>query len=389
MLDNGASVDSLDDRSDHEHYKIEKPAKKYALLAASLEIMNTSRADSAPLLRLLVERGANLYLPINDMETLIHWLFEVSEYEIVNTLMEDSCVARIDFNARAQTGKSVLMAAANNTECLPGYSHRHWESKHTGFPVRILDTGRADATLTDNDGKTALHHMLHNPDMEDDVVLQFLDRPEVKPTLFTKDSEGYNPLHYAFRVLRPAAVESLLSKGVNVLTPDPQSKIALHYIADQCLQIHRDRRNQGRLQIDQPTSFFEQSLTLWNKFLSAGGDINARDENGDPPLFTYLASQMQYDYRKTTNSCHIDYFEKLFPSNCEVDLQAINQEGESALHIVAKRSTSSSEHDEKLFEMLMKKGLDALKEDNKGRSALDVASACGQEGIVGLLSRTK
>ncbi|CAK4031069.1 hypothetical protein FOQG_06417 [Lecanosticta acicola] len=190
MLDKGASVDSFDSRSDCLDDDITEPVKKYALLCATLGIMNAGAKDSAPLVRTLVEKGANLYLPVNDNETLIHWIFERSKYEIVDTLMKQPCVSRIDFNEKDQRGRTVLMAAANWTECLPGYRHRHWDGKVPGLPIRMLDTGRSDATITDEQGKTALHHLLDNPDMEDEVVMQLVDRPEVQPTVFTRDGHG-------------------------------------------------------------------------------------------------------------------------------------------------------------------------------------------------------
>jgi ankyrin repeat protein len=44
-------------------------------------------------------------------------------------------------------------------------------------------------------------------------------------------------------------------------------------------------------------------------------------------------------------------------------------------------------HDKELFVMMMDKGLDPLREDSKGRSALDIASAYDKDDIVGLLGR--
>lgn len=394
MLDNGASVDSIEPASDDEYDEeiVEKKVTRYALLSTARDILNTTTGEFAPLTKVLVERGANLYVPVNESQTLIHWMLQYPKYEIVDTLMLEPCVSRIEFNAKDQRGRTVLMAAANWTECLEGYGHMHWDAKVTGIPIRILDTGRADAKLVDNDGKTVLHHILENPDMGDEVVLEFLDREEVKPILFTKDNEGYSPLHSALRVLRPEAVKCLLSKGADLLGSDCYGKTALHYIADQCLQTDRARRNQCRLSICQPYDFFDQCLSLWNNFRASEGDINAQDKEGNPPLFVYLGSRARDNNRNETKCCHLECMQYLFPNDTGVDLHAVNHEGETALHIVAQREKAyytSQVHDSSLFEMLMKMGLDPLKEDKKGRSALDVASACGNEEIVRLLSRSK
>lgn len=393
MLDNGASVDSIDPASDDEYDEIlEEKVTGYALLTTAMGILNTTPDEFAPLTRLLVERGANLYVPVNKSQTLIHWMLQYPKYETVDALLLEPCVSRIDFNEKDQRGRTVLMAAANWTECLEGYGYKHWDPKAPGIPIRILDTGRADAKLVDDEGKTALHHILENSDMEDEVILQFLDRDEVRPILFTKDNEGYSPLHNALRVLRPEAVKRLLSKGANLLDPDHYGRTALHYIADQCLKKDRERRNQCGLPIDQPHDFFDQCLSLWNSFRASGGDINAQDKDGTPPLFVYLSCRARTNDRSETKCCHLELMRSLFPNDSGVDLHAVNNEGETALHVVAQRKKgyfTSQDHDSKLFEMLMKIGLDPLKEDKKGRSALDVASACGNEEIVRLLSRSK
>ena len=73
-----------------------------------------------------------------------------------------------------------------------------------------------------------------------------------------------------------------------------------------------------------------------------------------------------------------------------MDIFALNKSGEGALHMVAGRVNTYSTvdgHDKKLFVLMMNKGLDPLKEDERGRSALDIASACEKDDIVGLLGR--
>ncbi|KAK3385297.1 hypothetical protein B0H63DRAFT_472681 [Podospora didyma] len=81
--------------------------------------------------------------------------------------------------------------------------------------------------------------------------------------------------------------------------------------------------------------------------------------------------------------CHHEHYGKLFPSGCGVDVFAANHDGETALHLIAERSQRAGlGHDKALFEATMAKGLDPLQEDNLGRSALDVASACEKIYIV-------
>ncbi|KAK0706301.1 hypothetical protein B0T26DRAFT_680004 [Lasiosphaeria miniovina] len=72
-------VDSLDEKrhSRGVDYILIDSRKVYALLCTAFaEELNSSVSSSMPLLRALVTRGADLYLPLNDDETMIHFLFQ-------------------------------------------------------------------------------------------------------------------------------------------------------------------------------------------------------------------------------------------------------------------------------------------------------------------------
>jgi ankyrin repeat protein len=392
LLDHGSSPDILSEtkHSRNVHYNLTKSRRVYPVLCAAFaEKINTQVANTVPLLRTLIGHGANLYLPLNDDETLIHFLFVYPEYEVIDELLKQPCASQIDFNHRDQRGQTVLMAACNWRETLPGFSHRHWEKLPTGPPVRMLDLG-ADATLVDNLGKTALHHLLSNPGLPDDTLIEFISRTEVAPTLFQKDQEGYSPLHYALRLLRPQVCEALLAKGADLLQPDPQGRTALHYIASQCLLNTREPGSPGRLNIELGNDYFNQCHVLWEKFIFQGGSINVPDKAGNTPLHTYLSSPTSNGYKSHPESCHTDHYASLFSEDSGVDIFALNKAGEGALHMIAGRENTYSTvegHDKRLFVLMMNKGLDPLHEDEKGRSALDIASACEKDDIVGLLGR--
>ncbi|KAF4943583.1 hypothetical protein FGADI_13316 [Fusarium gaditjirri] len=392
LLFHGSSPDipSEAKHSRSVHYHLTKSRRVYPVLCAAFaEKLNTQVANTLPLLRSLIVHGANLYLPLNDDETLIHLLFVYPAYEVIDELLKLPCASKIDFNHRDQGGQTVLMAACNWREILPGFSHRHWEKLPAGPPVRMLDLG-ADATLVDNLGKTALYHLLSNPGLPDDTLIEFINRKEVAPTLFQTDQEGYSPLHYALQLLRPRVCEALLLKGADLLQPDPQGRTALHYIASQCLLNTREPGSPGRLNIELGHDYFNQCHVLWRKFIAQGGSINVPDKAGNTPLHTYLSSPTNNGYNCHPESCHTDHYAILFPEDSGVDILALNKAGEGALHMIARRVNTYSTvegHDKRLFVLMMSKGLDPLKEDEKGRSALDIASACEKDDIVGLLGR--
>ncbi|OBS28294.1 hypothetical protein FPOA_02235 [Fusarium poae] len=350
-------------------------------------------SNSVPLLVALIQHGANLYVPLNDDETLIHFLFEDTAYEVIEALLQEPCVSRIDFNRRDQRGRTILMAACSWRRNLLGYTsksrQRLQESKKRISPVEMLSHG-ANTSLVDFSGKTALHHLLNNPGYPDHVLISFINRQEVSPTLFQKDSAGNSPLHCALGTLRPAVCEALLEKGADLSEPDSQGRTALHYIASQCLLQQRQHVDGWRWYNDLPEDFFGSCISLWNRCISQGGSINAVDNAGNTPLHSYLSMLDTQRDEEEGSICHVDHYEILFPEESGVDVFAVNKAGETALHKIASRPLSKylvEGHDKALFAMMMEKGLDPLKEDAEGRSALDVASACDKEGIVGLLAR--
>lgn len=390
LLDSGVDINSVDDTRSASslHYELTKERKLHAVVCSAFASgVNMSVSESLPLLRTLVTRGADLYLPLNDDETVIHFLFEFTESAVHNALLEDPCVTRIDFSRRDQQGRTILMAACA--------AHRlvHHDSLGPGTPsplTRILEHG-CDPTLVDKSGKTALHHLLTNEHPFDDVITEFVNLDAVRPILLLKDNDGYTPLHYALRCLRPQICELLLSKGANLVDADPNGQTALHHIANQINRIYRPS----------PTSFSEnlpfdypdKCLALWNRFLSEGGSINTPDKDGNRPLHTYLLSNDR-SRRSASDpafkACHMEFYNKLFTPATGVDIFAVNNNGETMLHVLARRTASyysMDEHDKEMFLAMVTKGLDPLREDAKGRSALDVASACDKEVIVAALGR--
>lgn len=362
------------------------------MYAAFAEETCTNVTQSRPLLRALVERGAVLYLPLNDKETILHFLFDLpSSYNVINTLLQEPCVSRIDFNHRDQLGRTVLMAACRWEGSVPGYCEGRFKVPKTkGGPIRVLDHG-VDATCVDEDGKTALHHLLSNPAMPEEIVLEFINREEVASTLWLKDNDGFTPFHYALRTLRPAVCSWFLDKGSPASEADPEGLTPLHHIATRCLQVERQLRK--RLSCEElPKDYFDQCLSLWQKIITNGGSINATDNAGNTSLHTHLLTpERTGSTHRHPEICHVEHFDKLFPPDSNVDVSAVNNAGETALHIVTAREkplhNRMPNHDKMLFEMLLARGVDPLKEDVKGRSALDIASVFGKDDIIAIMSR--
>lgn len=379
---------------------------------------NLRDCTSLPLLRSLIENGANPYLPLNENETLIHLIFQLGPYRALNTLLEEPCISHVDFNHRDQRGRTVLMAACDwrfdsHDRSSPFPFRPEWVPSSTpGPPLRILDSVQSvDTTLVDDEGRTALHHLLGNPHAPESLVLDFISHPRVATTLFVKDNRGFSPFHCALRILRLEVCSFLLSKGANILEADPDGVTVLHHLAAQCIF----------------RGVAEEGLSLWRQFLEAGGDINCRDKNGNTPLLTYLSlppgtargddprgwgrdhhGMLAYVSDGKTPA-HVAYYSAFFEgpdTNHGVDILARNNDGETALHVVVWRSERSGfnppewkddarswedvkRYEAALVEMMLKKGADPIVEDEKGRTAGDVASALGKGEILEVLSGRK
>ena len=393
LLDHGADINAPDTTdTSHVHYKVTEALRTPLFCAAMQSRLNGGDSEGARVAQFLLERGADWKATLNERETLVHYVFENANIHVTEIFLASP---QIDYNLRDQYGRSVLHAACNWKECLPGYGHLHWFSKVDLPAIRLLDLG-VDANAVDSTGKTALHHLLDNEEQATDITILFLQRRECKVLITRKDGKGFSPLHIALRRFRIKACDFLLTKGADLLDKDALGRTALHYLSD---GLDHDREGDATARTmghpvrklhDEPFHFPNDGIELWQRYLSLGGEINTKDDEGNPPLFVFLASAQKHKYGQPTDlSCHIDTFPLLFKQG--TDVFATNNDGETALHIVAKRQNKTGyspspemeeEHDAKLFKMLMRMGLDPLAEDCKARSALDVAAACSKVGIL-------
>ncbi|KAF4632703.1 hypothetical protein G7Y89_g5423 [Cudoniella acicularis] len=243
IFDAGADPNTRDTaKTFNIHYEI-KFQERWALFCALFPyITNRKIQDSAPLAKLLIERGANLYNPVSDTETLIHYVFEHAEYEIVCAFLENR--EMINFDSRDQLGRTGFLAACNSTRAILENGHKHGFEKNKAPAIRMLEYA-VDLLVVDSDSRNVLHHLLENSQMEEGAVLQFLKNDAGQKILHQKDKRGFTPLNSAFRFLRPVIVEALLAMGANLLQPDPNGATALHQITTQCLLEHEHQRRSG------------------------------------------------------------------------------------------------------------------------------------------------
>jgi ankyrin repeat protein len=172
LLDAGVNPNIKDTaKSSCIHWDI-KEEERWALLCASFPYtLNRQSDDSAPLVKLLIQRGADIYSPVSHRATLIHYIFEHGEYAITFAFLE--CREAIDFNRRDQLGQTVFLAACNSKHNSPGFRQQNLLVDKRA-PFLLMLQYDADPLAVDNEGMNALHHLLGNPRMEEDAILEFL-----------------------------------------------------------------------------------------------------------------------------------------------------------------------------------------------------------------------
>jgi ankyrin repeat protein len=109
-----------------------------------------------------------------------------------------------------------------------------------------------------------------------------------------------------------------MNMGADLFKPDPTGATALHHIASQSLQARRALLPYYvGPEVDE--EFQSGCIRIWKRLLDMGGDLNARHNEGAPPLFRYLLARDS----RSGDSCHVDNFPRFFAT---ADTNARNKE---------------------------------------------------------------
>jgi ankyrin repeat protein len=188
-------------------------------------------------LDLLLKHGADVSARDDRGWTVLHPMAGFSDIQAVDRLLK----AGADPEACDNVGRTPLM-----------------NSGTVAVVERLLSAG-ASATRCDNFGYDALDHMFMRAN---DAVCQLLSAGVRTP----------RPEAHLIRAIRSrdaAKVAALLESGVSARTVDGGGRSVLHLAAD------------------------EQSVPIMTLLLDKGADVNARDLDGDTPLYECLSSKGQ------------------------------------------------------------------------------------------------
>ncbi|EDO02691.1 hypothetical protein SS1G_05168 [Sclerotinia sclerotiorum 1980 UF-70] len=385
-LENGADPNVPDHSTDssfraqHEKGNV---AREYPIVTAALQnrYKKYSVSTAVEMIELLLDHGARVDLPIDQEQTILHHLFANATSATLQPFFERS---GIDMNSRDQSGRTVLLSAISNPTATELEEHtvrpgRHQpQSRYVNPCIHLINSKTHGSSLdflaVDNEGRHIIFYLIYRWTTEVSSLL--LSIPGVRSLITQKDNAGYSPLHHAFAAPRftphfpiTKIVDTFLNEGgTDLLEPDPQSDTALHYIS--------------RKLPSEPPGL----LPFMDRFIALGCDMNARNDMGMTPLLEYLQCS-----RYQSN---LPWFKEH-----GADFKVKNNEGEGALHIVAKKKAYISAwrkvNEERnpvaqLFEVLVKEyGCEVLDEDEKGRTALDIAAAVGNQKILELFQRKR
>jgi hypothetical protein len=286
--------------------------------------------------------------------------------------------------------------------------------------IRTLIMGGADVRSVDNLGQNVLHlssSVLYSKRLFDDIVAL---APEL---LLQVDNDGKTPLHSAMgsrdqygrlgnvREGAETFIELLIAAGADTCANSENGDTQLHllFLSPWILCVDEDDVEawQG------PTKIIMDLL------LSNGADINARNEVGETPIFTYLrGGDFKVEITRAYFNKHSpdlvpqhsfqssepwSAIERCFAVEKEsilwallakagVDWTDVDARGQFLLHVVAGREVYAYSRIREdpisprvvRFRFLMGKGLDPLAEDGYHWAALDVAAVNSADDILDL-----
>ncbi|KAL8860194.1 MAG: hypothetical protein Q9178_003458 [Gyalolechia marmorata] len=358
LLQGGADVNTI-----YNDSSTTRPPEPILLQAArGCFSSQKNKADCQQMVELLLDAGADVDVVSEDRTPL--FISVVKACGIISPFLSRG----IDMEIRDAQGMPPILAACA-ARC-PDV-----------ILQRMIEAG-ANPLAVDYNERTAIHHIVAN------ISIGYREEFKRADLLLAKgvpvdalDTSGRTALHCAVakgRYMNPPVIKRLLEAGANpsVPFPDAKSRSMLHLMVPHLAE--------GGQTYMAPPSLFKP---LVKHFLNAGLDMEARDSDGNTPIFGYVARQPDYDDEYPEANRHPDLDEQR-RDLLEYNIRAKNSAGEGLLHIVAKRSrdVGCMKDTKDMFKLLWELGLDPQEEDGSQRTPLDVAAACGNTGILDLFA---
>ncbi|KAH6984242.1 ankyrin repeat-containing domain protein [Ilyonectria sp. MPI-CAGE-AT-0026] len=282
--------------------------------------------------------------------------------------------AGVDINVRGDSDMTPLLSACSWYGYVP-------QGLRDIFALELIEAG-ADINAQDANGQTPLHKIIlsechmHTPQVVDALLQAGADTS-------LKDGEGHDAFFYLIRqpgddcmCYKHEMAHDFLDRGADALgVEDEDGKNNLHVVL----------RNLGLLENESSTeSELEYLVKTFHVLLDKASDRNMRDAKGNTPVFCFVEAAVQrmaYPERRD-----IEWHRQFLK---EFDLAAVNDAGDTLLHVVARglpnmMGRRQDKDEAELFGLLVEMGVDPTAENGEGLSSLDVAASYDRQDILKL-----
>ncbi|KAK6525247.1 hypothetical protein TWF694_005393 [Orbilia ellipsospora] len=362
----------------------------YATHCNGISSSRNSEANEE-IIKLLLDRGADPCARYPDGTMVMHCIISGSPF--ISMFIDLPCFATT-LEERDSEGRTLLLRACTRSD-----KHiKPYQNLDKPLVELLLDRG-ADIRAQTNSGKTALHLAIesHSSTFEPELLKTLVSRaPEL---VNIADNDGHTPLHYAMDRMQRCytgyeeAVNLLLSAGANPHLPKNDGTTHIQLLA----------RSEWRY--SENGAFDSKKRKLFERLVEMGVDVNISDSSGETPLFYFFrdADVAQDVPRDPQCGCvgAPDRFRDIMRAKVDerpvlemfdragMDWTVVNKSGETLLHVVAAKPETKRwpKRAAKRFKFLLEKGLDVTVEDEKHRTALDVAASQNATDILDLYSR--
>ena len=277
-------------------------------------------------------------------ETALHLASQNGNVECVETLLAEGADARV----KATDGQTAM------------------HKVRTSQLVAVLQATGADVNAKDKRGRTVLHCAAGNLSPFDLISALLAAGAKARAA----DNGGQTALHCAAASLSPAAVRVLLAADADVTAVDDDGETCLHWAMKHL------------------SSYNRLAGVMVSTLLRAGAKPGARDKRGQTPLhgasrggFLTAASLLLgdplawcADARRAAADAPAVAPAKA--THTEADVNAANQDGQTALHLAAL------EGDSRMVALLLRHGAHPTPVNVSGGTPLTAAAALGHAAIV-------
>jgi len=383
----GADLWVCDRHHTANHLAPMKPTDpKYLIHVAAGQIYSEDHCNSRGVWELqksrtinaLLSRGADVTRYYKDKSTVLQRIIE----EDIPLQPFFEALHGVDIERVGLGGRTLLISA-----CIPRvvrhgncYSNERTPAViHLEAAVWLLDRG-ARWDVSDDRGRKPIHWMCTVTDPFDETHNAIFERLLTlgdSSELESMDNDGRTPLFLSLQAQQYWAATRLIEQGAALPSADTNGDTVLHVLVGGLFG---------------SKALAESARSLFDSLLRLSADINARNKQGQTPLFILLSRWWPTKENATKGFSYCDALPIFLEAGA--DLRAVTDQGSSLLHAVAGQERGKTypggyAQDEELgsvFERLLELGLNPRQEDDKLRSALDMAVARGWSTIVDLFS---